>query len=444
MHSSLVPAIAAVGRVARGAAFPFRALVALASLTTAAPLHAQLQSPQPYDNVQPSLGLMYFLDRAGFVRMTGATFVPDGFVGLTGGEQLISQVPAYFSSVGTTWGGNGTTTVGTPNADGRVIVGAASGMPLGSTHGAEQVVLTTANFPVSAGGSAAPFDNRQPGVVMRYAIRTSGIFPSLYPSASGTGLGVMGAVVPYAGVAALPTGWAFAEGQLLPISQNQALFSLLGTTYGGDGRTTFALPDLRGRTPIGTGNGIDIGQVSGSNFTTIADYNLPSYGGELSNHQATLGLSFLMAKTGATYPPRGDAPCPCAMSDDTAFLGEVNMFAWRPYAASDALAGQLVEIRNNTALFSLLGTTFGGDGKTTFALPDLQGRVVVGAGAPYDWSRDVWVGERFGSDAYGLLSQPPGLERPDPPQVAVPEPGTAVLTFVGLVGLLGARRRRRV
>ena len=52
-----------------------------------------------------------------------------------------------------------------------------------------------------------------------------------------------------------PRGWASCDGQLLPINQNQALFSLLGTTYGGDGRTTFALPDLRGRTPMGVGKG---------------------------------------------------------------------------------------------------------------------------------------------------------------------------------------------
>ena len=52
-----------------------------------------------------------------------------------------------------------------------------------------------------------------------------------------------------------PTGWAFCDGQLLPISQNTALFSLLGTTYGGDGRTTFALPNLQGAMPMGPGNG---------------------------------------------------------------------------------------------------------------------------------------------------------------------------------------------
>ena len=59
-----------------------------------------------------------------------------------------------------------------------------------------------------------------------------------------------------------PRGWAFCDGQLLPINLNQALFSLLGTTYGGDGRTTFALPDLRGRTPLHKGNSTTAGSVN--------------------------------------------------------------------------------------------------------------------------------------------------------------------------------------
>lgn len=60
-----------------------------------------------------------------------------------------------------------------------------------------------------------------------------------------------------------PKGWAFCNGQSLPINQNQALFSILGTTYGGDGRTTFALPDLRGRSPLHTGQGLILGQKGG-------------------------------------------------------------------------------------------------------------------------------------------------------------------------------------
>jgi microcystin-dependent protein len=71
-----------------------------------------------------------------------------------------------------------------------------------------------------------------------------------------------------------PRGWARCEGQLLPINQNQALFSLLGTTYGGDGRVTFALPDLRGRVPLGFGLGPGLGdyvlgQVGGSEAVTL-------------------------------------------------------------------------------------------------------------------------------------------------------------------------------
>lgn len=72
-----------------------------------------------------------------------------------------------------------------------------------------------------------------------------------------------------------PRGWAFCEGQLLPISPNTALFSLLGTTYGGDGRTTFGLPDLRGRAPIGAGTGpglpaYNLGQRGGTYDTSLS------------------------------------------------------------------------------------------------------------------------------------------------------------------------------
>ena len=66
-----------------------------------------------------------------------------------------------------------------------------------------------------------------------------------------------------------PKGWALANGQLLPINQNQALFSLLGTTYGGDGRVTFALPNLQGQVPIHTGSGHTLGEKGGSSAVTL-------------------------------------------------------------------------------------------------------------------------------------------------------------------------------
>ena len=79
-----------------------------------------------------------------------------------------------------------------------------------------------------------------------------------------------------------PRGWAYCDGQLLPINSNQALFSILGTTYGGDGRTTFALPDLRGRAPIHAGQGpglsnYQLGQRSGVEQVTLTQNQMPNH-----------------------------------------------------------------------------------------------------------------------------------------------------------------------
>jgi microcystin-dependent protein len=74
-----------------------------------------------------------------------------------------------------------------------------------------------------------------------------------------------------------PKGWALCNGQLLPINQNQALFSLLGTTFGGDGRVNFALPDLRGRTPIHAGEGHTLGDRGGEQAHTLSIAEIPTH-----------------------------------------------------------------------------------------------------------------------------------------------------------------------
>lgn len=74
-----------------------------------------------------------------------------------------------------------------------------------------------------------------------------------------------------------PRGWAFCNGQFMPINQNQALFSLLGTTYGGNGQTTFALPNLQGRVPIHMGNGHILGEAAGSSSVTVNIQQLPAH-----------------------------------------------------------------------------------------------------------------------------------------------------------------------
>lgn len=89
-----------------------------------------------------------------------------------------------------------------------------------------------------------------------------------------------------------PRGWATCSGQILPIAQNTALFSLLGTTYGGDGRTTFALPDLRGRVPIhqGQGPGLSdyvIGQAGGQETITLLESQMPPHTHDLFGVQGT-------------------------------------------------------------------------------------------------------------------------------------------------------------
>ena len=94
-----------------------------------------------------------------------------------------------------------------------------------------------------------------------------------------------------------PKGWALCNGQLLPINQNQGLFSLLGTTFGGDGRVNFALPDLRGRTPIHVGSGHTLGERGGEPAHTLSIAELPTHTHVLS---------------GSTTP--GNAPGPATPS----------------------------------------------------------------------------------------------------------------------------------
>jgi microcystin-dependent protein len=108
-----------------------------------------------------------------------------------------------------------------------------------------------------------------------------------------------------------PRGWAKCEGQLVQISQNTALFSLLGTIYGGDGRSTFALPDLRGRVPVGVGNGSGLPTVSqgarfGNATTTLNSTNLPQH-----THQA-----YGVTEVGSSSDPSGNLPANTKVFDN--------------------------------------------------------------------------------------------------------------------------------
>ena len=104
-----------------------------------------------------------------------------------------------------------------------------------------------------------------------------------------------------------PAGWALCDGQELPINQNQALFSLLGTTYGGNGQTTFALPDLQGRTPIHVGNAHPLGDNGGeqSHTLTLAEEPVHTHvaAGTTSNSDSPLPGSNLLGAANNMYAP---------------------------------------------------------------------------------------------------------------------------------------------
>ena len=102
-----------------------------------------------------------------------------------------------------------------------------------------------------------------------------------------------------------PKGWTFCNGQLLPINQNQALFSILGTTYGGNGQTNFALPNFQGRVPIHMGNSFTIGQVGGATAVTLNIQTLPAH-----THAANAGGASNVSTAAGNFPavPSGGLP----------------------------------------------------------------------------------------------------------------------------------------
>ena len=96
-----------------------------------------------------------------------------------------------------------------------------------------------------------------------------------------------------------PKGWALCNGQLLPINQNQALFALLGTTYGGNGQTNFALPNLRGQVPISFGNGHNLGEAAGTTAVTVNLQQLPTH-----QHIMQASTTQALAGTNSAAPAR--------------------------------------------------------------------------------------------------------------------------------------------
>ncbi|ESQ74096.1 tail fiber protein [Asticcacaulis sp. AC402] len=423
------------GRTDTVSAATFAVADTLAFDLTAAPNSGPISAPYIIDNHQPYLGITFLVPLSGYypprpslhdapesgvndsaylggMRMFAGNFAPSYTTTASGQLLSISQNTALFSLFGTNYGGDGRSTFALPNLDARAVVGVGQGPGLyervvGEEYGSNTFEINSSVLPTSAGGSGYSFDNIQPTLATTYMIQVYGIFPS-YSSLPSDGLisnnmDMMGLVVQFGGNFA-PYGYLPCDGSLLPISEYEALFNLIGTTYGGDGQETFALPDLRGRTVVGTGQGPGLsnrmlGEVIGTENQTIQQSQMPSdMGGSnhaVNNVQPSLALNYIISLQGI-FPSRN------AITDadpEEQFLGEIAItaitYAPRGWAFCH---GQLLSIAQNQALFSILGTTYGGDGRTTFALPDFRGRTAVGAGD------GVVLGERGGTEVTYLSS----------------------------------------
>lgn len=447
-------------------------------VTFAAGITGSTGGSLPFDNMQPSLALTYFIPTQGIfpsrdpgpgaleqtlgsVRMFAGNFTPGGVPAADGRLLPIAQNSALFSLLGTNYGGNGTTNFAVPDLGGSTPVHTGTGPGLspwllGQTGGTETVTLTQtqlpahqhtlppSSLPTGITGGNQPFSTIQPSLGLNYVIATDGVFPS--QGSGGGGNTFLGQVGLFAGNFA-PSGWAFTNGQLLPISENEALFSLIGTNYGGDGQNTFALPDIQGRAVVGTGTGLglgswSLGETRGTEDVTLtqalmaahnhtlppsADFTGLTGGGQpLSNTQPSIALNYLIAMQGIFPSTVGGA-------SGEIYLGELTLFAGNFAPSGWAFTnGQLLPINQNQALFSLLGTTYGGDGRTTFALPDLRGRVAIGA------DNQFFLGGQFGAELVTLTTGQLAAHQhttPDVPSSPVPEPATMVLVATGILGI---------
>jgi microcystin-dependent protein len=133
-----------------------------------------------------------------------------------------------------------------------------------------------------------------------------------------------------------PRGFALCNGQLLPINQNQALFALLGTTYGGNGQTTFALPNLQGRVPLHRGSGLLPGQTIGSNTHTLTASEIPLHTHALNastaNADSPVGATFVLAASNNGYGPASNVTSLHPNSVSTAGGSQPHLNA-QPYLA---------------------------------------------------------------------------------------------------------------
>lgn len=449
-----------------------------------------------FTNLQPSLAL------GQYIQSGGGSYYPSrddrgsgapGYIGqirtfsytssdyflnpARGSVSSFASDTALYSVVGTSYGGNGQSTFGLPDLQARTMIGAgasANGPTIGnylvgSAVGENTTVMTVAQMArhdhgAPGGGDSGdagggmPINNQQASLAITYGIVANGGY-----TPGGNGRGFVGEIQAFAGTYT-PNGLLPANGQLVTIADYGALFSLIGTSYGGDGVTNFRVPDLTGRSAVGVSTLADathlkvgLGEATGSTSITLTEANLPTHshdtadgltgaagnGTAFSTTQPSLGINYIINGQGR-FPgfPGG------AMYGDY-LLGEISAYAGK---AGDLPAGwmvadgSLLSVSQYSNLLALIGTTYGGDGISTFALPDLRGRTIVGAESTSRSGTSLIPGQVLGQSSVTLnVSNLPAHSHalPDAPVAAVPEPATWAMMLIGFGIMGGAMRRRR-
>lgn len=358
----------------------FDALGTYAPLVTAADLGSRAQG-----QVQ-AVGMPYFIATAGEfpsssnsgiarVPLLGEVmafppgFATDGFLPCDGSVLRISQHTALYAAIGTSFGGDGVTTFALPNLTDRVPVGAGTIQGSASFNpGDPSAVARIENL--TLGGQA---QGTVRALGMHYLIATVGVYPTR-DGGGDDGTPFVGQIL-LTSSPIVPGGYLRCDGQLVQIQANQVLFSVLGAAYGGDGITTFAVPDLRGRAPLGSGALTSYTPPTAQALQSplISDVTL---GATADGQLGIVGVTPLIRISG-DYPPRFDSAQRALPRN---LVGSLTWFAGGyPMQGHSSMVGQLLAISNNQVLFSLLGTYFGGNGQSNFALPNVRGRAVAGA-----------------------------------------------------------------
>lgn len=296
----------------------------------------------PLDRAQPSLALTQTIwsrgtkpepggparNTIGMILSFAGNFEPFDAFPCAGEIFAVAQYPELSAVVGTSYAGDGIHVFGVPELRGRTAIGGEVGQ-----------------------------DSPEGSVAMTWMVAAEGTgIPGAYP--------MTGAIALFAG-ADPPGGWLRADGSMLPVAQYTELFRVIGNSFGGDGKAGFALPDLNGRAGIGAGEGY------GAPFVTVGEKVAGTPAGVPG-----LGLPCLVNIAGGWTERTGDGSAPPTLS----MLGQVTFYAgsdipdgWVP------ASGQRLRIAQFPALYSILGTTYGGDGIQYLCLPDLRGRMMTGA-----------------------------------------------------------------